>query len=644
MPRIFKDEVTQALFDRDGYVVIDFITADQAALIATKFYELHNDLPKGFYSDTFNMDDGFKQEIYAHTEKVFENSVTSNFSDFRKLGSTFLCKSPGEEGKVGVHQDWTIVDESKYYSATIWVPTVYTTEQNGAMRVLPGSHRFFDTVRSPNVDFCYRDTEQQIWDSMITIPMKAGQAFILNHAVIHGSAPNRTGKERLAIAYGLIPKEAKLVYYHKNDKDRLEKYEMPDEFFRRYYNIGERPSFGDMVEEIDYNINQVSAIKVAALINQEKRKRKMQPLFKDTTVQKNFDRDGYVKVPALDRDDVDQLLAYHESVRFKDDAGFGFHISMDQKDKGLVKNILDKLFEVAVPKLQPHFLHAKPFVGSFVIKESNPTGIVPVHQDWSFVEDEDSHCSVTCWIPLVDVNTENGAMGVIKGSHNYFKNLRPSPAPQSPSPISEHMFAIFPYLHLIEMKAGEALIFDNRTFHGSPPNTSDKPRIAFGIGFTHEDANLVHYYLKPDDKKDTVLKYKIDKDFFLKYENSKLSKMYDNKEMIEGYDIISELPYVLPTFSADELTDLIKSTGNEFNVPMCEKLAKLFNYNMNGSPKAKREEPAVAPIQTPTIEPVIEVEITKPWVWIDDRTFIEKYTPMNIMREVKKRLFEKSEA
>ena len=51
-PAIFKDPEVQARFDRDGYVVIDLISPDDATLIAEKFYELHTDIPKGFYSAT----------------------------------------------------------------------------------------------------------------------------------------------------------------------------------------------------------------------------------------------------------------------------------------------------------------------------------------------------------------------------------------------------------------------------------------------------------------------------------------------------------------------------------------------------------------------------------------------------------------
>jgi ectoine hydroxylase-related dioxygenase (phytanoyl-CoA dioxygenase family) len=633
MTPIFNDSKLQEQFEKDGFVVVPFLNEAEVNTLSSLFYKLHKQVPENFYSTTFSASPELKEEINEQTNRVFGSKTDQLFGNIKKLGSSFLCKAPGEGGKMHVHQDWTVVDESKFCSVTVWVPLVDTSEKNGAIRVLRGSHRFTDTLRAPTLPSEYAGLQNEIWDEMELLPMKAGEAFIFNHALLHASSVNKTDKERLAITYGVIPAEAGLMLYHLNENKKLEKYLMPDDMFQRYHNIGQRPEFGEKVEELSYEVKPMSSLKLHSLINKGIRSRIMKPLFKDAAVQKFFDEEGYAKLPVLNADEVQLLLDYYKSLQLKDEAGFGFHISMDVKDKALVPKILEKIYEVALPKVSAHFENAKPFVGSFVIKEPNPMGVVPVHQDWTFVEDEDQHCSVTCWVPLVDTTLDNGALGVVRGSHNFFRNYRPSPSPQVPSPISEHMFTIFPYLKLIEMKAGEALIFDNRTFHGSPPNASDSARIAFGIGFTQSDAQLCHFYLKPDGNKNKILKYKIDGSFFYKYENPGLAKMYDKGEVIEGFETVEELPFNLPKFTVDELVDLIKENDNEFNVPMCEKLAKLFSYNMDGSKKADTQNQQTEPEQAAPVEP-----INTPYVWVDERSFFQKYTPLNVVREIKKRL------
>jgi len=630
---IFKDPQLQQQFNRDGFVVLPFLDAGEVKALTEFFYTLHPKTPAGFYSSTFSDDMLFKKTITDFAEKIYAPKIESHFHGIKKLGASFLCKSPGAESKMPVHQDWTVVNESKFYSVTIWVPLTDTDESNGAMKVLRGSHWFTHTLRSPNMPSEYENVKDEIWNAMETLPLRAGEAFIFNHALIHASSPNTTSKERLAITYGIAPKDAQLYLYLQNGNGRVEKYNMPDDMFPRYHNIGERPAFGEKAEEFDYEIKQVSALKLHHLLTKSRRERNIQPLFRDPAVQEFFEREGYARLKVLDEKEVKELLDFYHSLQMKDETGYGFHISMDNKDKQFVGRVLDKIFEVALPKISPHFQNAKAYVGSFVIKEPNPVSVVPVHQDWTFVEDEDRFCSVTCWVPLVDTTMDSGALGVIRGSHKFFTNYRPSPAPQVPSPISEHMFTIFPYLKIVEMKAGEALVFDNRTFHGSPPNVTSSPRIAFGIGFVQNEAKLCHYYLKPGTK-DRLLKYRIDEPFFRKYENARLSKMYDAGELIQGYELIEEVPYVLPKFAAADLVELIKENGNEFNVPMCEKLAKLFSYNMDGTKKEEPKPPSV-PAEVPEESPV---QHEKQQVWVDDRSFFRKYTPGNILREVKKRV------
>jgi ectoine hydroxylase-related dioxygenase (phytanoyl-CoA dioxygenase family) len=82
--------------------------------------------------------------------------------------------------------------------------------------------------------------------------------------------------------------------------------------------------------------------------------------------------------------------------------------------------------------MQQHMYDAQVFTASYVVKEPNPLSVVPVHQDWSFVDDEGEYCSTTCWIPLMDVNEENGALGIVTGSNNYYDVIRASPSPQTP--------------------------------------------------------------------------------------------------------------------------------------------------------------------------------------------------------------------
>jgi ectoine hydroxylase-related dioxygenase (phytanoyl-CoA dioxygenase family) len=633
----FQDSILDQRFALDGYVTVPLLSSEEVAALRAFFRETHPTVPEGFHSSSFSTERSEKERVNARVEEVFGPKVGALFQPIRKLGSCFLSKSSGPQGEMPIHQDWTVVDESRFCSVTIWCALQDTDERNGAMQVIAGSHRFSDALRSPTLPDPFRDIHAEMRADLRTVPLKAGEAIIFNQALLHASPPNTGTEPRIAVTYGLIAKEAELLFYHRNGEGRVEQYAVPDHFFQEYNTqIGQRPASGALTDTLNYVSRPITSgnyhqAKRAYQTQKAKMSYKMIPLFKDTEKQAFFEKEGFAVFPLLNADEVADLKAFYESLNLRDEKGFGFHVSMDQKDKDMCRTVREKVWGVALPRLEEHLKDFKPFVSSFVVKESNPKGVVPAHQDWSFVDrEEDGYSSITCWIALVDTNLENGGMGVIRGSHRFMQNKRPSPSPQAPVPLSNHMFSIFPYLHTLDVKAGEVLMFDNRTFHASPPNTTDFVRLAAGVGVTQKDAQLVHFYMKPDGQFKTMLRYNVDPDFFLRYENATLAQIYDRGELIEGYGEPVEVPYEFTDYTSEELVTIIKEAGNAYNVPMCEKLAAIFG-NISGpqqeQPKAETE---------PTLEPSPEPE--KEWEWVDYRSFLEKYSPKNIVTEVKKRL------
>ena len=315
----------------------------------------------------------------------------------------------------------------------------------------------------------------------------------------------------------------------------------------------------------------------------------MQQIFKDPEHQAHFDRNGWLVVPLLEEAEVKRLYDFYQELPATDLPDYGFHVSLDKASMEYKEKVMTELKEVIGPRLEKYFTNYRVFTAAYVVKEHNPKGVVPPHQDWTFV-DESKFQSMTVWTALVDTNMDNGCMGVINGSHKYWDYLRASPSPQCKTPISDHMFTLFPYLQLKPMKAGEALIFDNRTIHASPPNTTEVPRLAAGIGVTQADAELYHHYLLPNKDQTEVERFKVSMDWFKHYNNGRLSDMYNNGERPSDTESVGTMPRVLPEFTADEILDMIKAhPDNQMNVPLVEKMARLFNYNMDGT---KREEPA----------------------------------------------------
>jgi ectoine hydroxylase-related dioxygenase (phytanoyl-CoA dioxygenase family) len=267
----------------------------------------------------------------------------------------------------------------------------------------------------------------------------------------------------------------------------------------------------------------------------------MEPLFRNATVQAAFERDGYVVIDLIDRPQVDALRAFYQGLEHAATPAGGFQVSLDNESPSFVRAVSERLIEAVRASVDRHFDRHRVFTASFVTKAKDPTGIVPPHQDWTFV-DERRYASATIWCPLVDVDRHNGGLGVIAGSHRLYNHIRPSPSPQYVPPFTDQLASIFPYVRIIDLRAGQALVFDNRTLHASPPNASNETRVAFGIGITHRDAAIRHYYLLPGQHKPVMEGYDVEPGFFHHYNNARLAALHRDGGKPQGLTSVGVFP------------------------------------------------------------------------------------------------------
>jgi hypothetical protein len=302
----------------------------------------------------------------------------------------------------------------------------------------------------------------------------------------------------------------------------------------------------------------------------------MRNIFKDPQRQAEFEAQGYTVLPFLDASQIERLSTFYGTLNNDHIPSYGFHYSLDNMDGRFVQRVAEAVREHVAASVDEHFDRCKIVVASYVVKEPNPQSLVPPHQDWTFV-DESAFDSVSVWAPLIDVQMETGALGVIRGSHRFFSNVRPSPSPQYRPPFLEHNFPILSHLQMIPMKAGEAVVFDNKTIHASPPNTGSAPRVAAGFVITQAEADLYHHYLLPGSGGvPRIETYAIDETFFYAYNNTKLSALHEQGKKPEGFRSEGVSDLGVEPIGADALVDLITKAGNTMNPALVAQLTKLF--------------------------------------------------------------------
>ncbi len=273
--RIFKDDQMQALFDKQGFLTVQFINEAEVKQLNDLFDQLHPSLPlQGFVSGSYSADFEYKKRASNAIVEVLNKHYERLFTNYQAFGAAFLFKMPSNDSELGIHQDWTIVDENKFVALNCWIPLTDINEANGALHVVPGSHfPSYNTLRAPTVPFFFSGNEDVVIAESVPMYVKAGEAVILNQSVIHYSPPNRSDKIRKAITAGVKSQGAPMHFHYKAPADthKLEVFEMPEDFlisFDDFYkDIFERPKMGRSVGYLNYSSPVLPRVEVMNLIS-----------------------------------------------------------------------------------------------------------------------------------------------------------------------------------------------------------------------------------------------------------------------------------------------------------------------------------------------------------------------------------------
>ena len=262
--------------ERNGYAIIPrFLKASEIAQLKGFYNGLEEDEDQQFYTSHWLMSSERKQRIHDYINPIIKKTASNYFSGTKDVFSYFLVKKSGTEGKVTLHQDWSLVDENKYRAYSIWIPLVNTTEENGCFQAIPGSHKIFNNLRGSLIDMPYIDVSEQLETGHAeNIQMNAGDALVFDHRLVHLSQANLSGTARVAIGHVLIPENVRMIHYTKRDGDSqlVDIYEADDEFLLRY-SFGDDPAQSDalkLIRSIPFDVKQMDASELEEKLAQQR--------------------------------------------------------------------------------------------------------------------------------------------------------------------------------------------------------------------------------------------------------------------------------------------------------------------------------------------------------------------------------------
>lgn len=117
-------------------------------------------------------------------------------------------------------------------------------------------------------------------------------------------------------------------------------------------------------------------------------------------------------------------------------------------------------------------------------------GAVPWHQDKSYWPDANANPVITVWIPLVDATHENGCLHLIARTHKQRAVAHGSEDYSGTGYLelpTEYVEKRKKEIVVLPMKAGSAVLFNDRLIHSSTPNLSDSVRWSVDLRYQPTD-------------------------------------------------------------------------------------------------------------------------------------------------------------
>lgn len=210
----------------------------------------------------------------------------------------------------------------------------------------------------------------------------------------------------------------------------------------------------------------------------------------------HLDRYGFVVVPFVNSADLATIREVHTEIgAAPDDPGVAITWSFHSKSYEHKCEIKDRVGPLIAGPIDRLLDRHTVYLTTFITKWPGVHSAFGPHQDPSLV-DERRFRGVVVWMPLFATGrndgVDNGMLHVVPGSHRVHPHLRPQDVNASPLRALDDVL-IHEHSVGVPTKAGEAIIFDNRLIHFSPPNQSATARVVLSLGVRADEGKCVSF-------------------------------------------------------------------------------------------------------------------------------------------------------
>jgi hypothetical protein len=181
---------------------------------------------QGFIS-YYTASPAYQERIARCVRDALEPTLARVVQGYRVEAGGAFFKPPGAEG-AGVHCDFNATTDPEAVTFTLWCALDDVDEANGAMCMLPGSHKVRGQIIGLGSKPYFRYYPEKIKARSVPVPVRAGQAVMFQTGMIHWSFPNNTARMRPAAHIVAVPDGARHVIYIPEANVQPERYEVLD--------------------------------------------------------------------------------------------------------------------------------------------------------------------------------------------------------------------------------------------------------------------------------------------------------------------------------------------------------------------------------------------------------------------------------
>lgn len=285
MRKVLNDTHLEQQFQKDGYVKVPFISAEEVKSLRQLFFDT---LPESggqitssdigmegegnliTYDFTFiDKNPEYKRKVFKIITEYFEPHMKRLLADYRPIIANYIRKQSAT-GEVPLHQNWAFADERKCTTVSIWCPLVDSTVENGTLQVVPGSQKRFGETRGPMVPWELDGIKSEIIEKyLVPLETKAGDCVILDDSIVHYSAVNKTEGLRLAIQLICVPSEVPSIHYHMDPAqapNKIQILEVEDDFYMEF-NPWKKPENVKILKSLPFERRNIDDKEFARLMN-----------------------------------------------------------------------------------------------------------------------------------------------------------------------------------------------------------------------------------------------------------------------------------------------------------------------------------------------------------------------------------------